>query len=137
MSTRRSRAPHVCHVAPILTGVLIIGCAGSTPPVDSGAPPIEGVELRVVNSRLHDLIIYVLPVSSSSEHRLGLVRAVGRENLIIPLRFVKLGGFALLARPIGRGQPIVSREIVVEPTDVVELRLENNRALAKLRIRRR
>jgi hypothetical protein len=136
MRTRRFRSTYVCHVVPILAGILVVGCAGSTPPAADEAAPTEGIELRVVNSRTQDIFIYVVPVGAS-EYRLGRVRAAGRENLIIPMRFVELGSFALLAHPDGPGEPLMSREIVVAPTDMIEWRLENNLALSQLRVRRR
>lgn len=110
-------------------------CASGPEPTPAVSPadPDEGVELRVVNSRTQDIDIYVLSVGAT-RYRLGRVRAAGRVSMTIPGEIVESSAIAFLAQPMGYGDPLISREVIIAPGVVVQWQLANNLALSTLTV---
>lgn len=103
---------------------------------DSAEPPPaapRSVTLRVENHNRADLTIYIS--RGAVRTRLGLVNASTTGNLAIPSDYVNdMGGFQLIADPLGGRSPLTTETVVVRSGQRVVWTIESSFSRSSLGI---
>lgn len=114
---------------------LMAACGGHRADSMMGAQPAPGTEvtLDVENHNWSDMAIY--SVVHGTRHRLGTVSTAGREVFRLPSTLAGNRSVQLLLRPIGGGGQFLTDQIMVNPGEMIELRIENHLPLSAWRVR--
>lgn len=128
-----SRTIHGLNVLALVG--LMAACGGHQADTMTGAQPAPGmgITLDVENHNWSDMAVY--SVVHGTRHRLGTVSTAGHEVFRLPSTVVGTRGVQILLRPIGGGGQFLTDQIMVNPGEKIELRIENHLPLSAWRVR--
>jgi hypothetical protein len=93
---------------------------------------VRSMALRVTNDNWHDVTIYLLRDGGAMPTRIGAVS--GLNSRVLRLRHPPAGWIRLMIRPIGSQASFTTNQVVVEPGQVMVLRVQNHLAYSSLHL---